>query len=428
MKCLLLLLFLSLPTYAQLPNTLGERKTLVILVNFQDKQEQPYTSTFVQGVLAQTNAYVQEASYQQTWLTTNVAGWFTIASSYTTCDPLTIASQAQVAATQAGFNVSSYSHLIYMFPANACPWTASATVGGTPTQMWKKGQPNFQQTTHEFGHNLGLWHSKSLDCGSDVICANGAIDEYGDHFDVMGSLDTQPNTVAAHFNLYQKEKLGWVNLTTVTAHGDYSIDNLAPVTAGSKGLKIAKSSGVWYYIEKRSAFGYDSWMNANITNGVLIHVGHEGEGSDKTSYLLDASPPNDWFDPALRVGQSFVDTSIDLGVTLLSVNASGAVVRVTCAACVPPPDTLSPAVSITAPVGTVPRNTTVSVQATASDNVGVDRVELLVNGVLLCTDFTAPYSCNWNVPGKKNATYTLLARAYDAAGNLGTHSTVVTAP
>jgi glucose/arabinose dehydrogenase len=91
-------------------------------------------------------------------------------------------------------------------------------------------------------------------------------------------------------------------------------------------------------------------------------------------------------------------------------------------------DNVAPTVSITNPAnGTVARKATVTIAATASDNVGVTRVEFLVNGALQCTDTAAPYTCNWRVPGAANKTYQLQARAFDLAGNLGTASVQVTA-
>jgi glucose/arabinose dehydrogenase len=91
-------------------------------------------------------------------------------------------------------------------------------------------------------------------------------------------------------------------------------------------------------------------------------------------------------------------------------------------------DTIAPTVAITNPANgaTVTRKTTVTITATASDNVGVTRVEFLVNGTLQCTDTTAPYSCNWSVPNVRNQTFQLLARAFDQAGNAGSSSVQVT--
>ncbi|HJS23857.1 MAG TPA: PQQ-dependent sugar dehydrogenase [Pyrinomonadaceae bacterium] len=92
-------------------------------------------------------------------------------------------------------------------------------------------------------------------------------------------------------------------------------------------------------------------------------------------------------------------------------------------------DNTPPTVSITNPANgaIVARKANITITATASDNVGVTRVDFLVNGALQCSDTTAPYSCNWRVPGAMNKTYQLQARAFDQAGNVGTASIQVTA-
>jgi glucose/arabinose dehydrogenase len=92
-------------------------------------------------------------------------------------------------------------------------------------------------------------------------------------------------------------------------------------------------------------------------------------------------------------------------------------------------DNIPPTVSITNPANgaSVARRSTVTITATASDNVGVTRVEFLVNGALQCSDTTAAYSCNWSVPNVRNQTFQLQARAFDQAGNVGTVSIQVTA-
>ena len=90
-------------------------------------------------------------------------------------------------------------------------------------------------------------------------------------------------------------------------------------------------------------------------------------------------------------------------------------------------DNIAPTVSITNPANgaTVARKSNVTITATANDNVGVTRVEFLVNGALQCTDTTAPYNCNWRVPSPPNKSYQLQARAFDLAGNSGAASVPV---
>ena len=94
----------------------------------------------------------------------------------------------------------------------------------------------------------------------------------------------------------------------------------------------------------------------------------------------------------------------------------------------PTGDITAPTVSITSPANgaSVPRKGNVAITATASDNVGVARVEFFVKGALQCTDVSFPYSCTWRVNAAPNKTYQIQARAFDAAGNSATATVNVT--
>lgn len=83
------------------------------------------------------------------------------------------------------------------------------------------------------------------------------------------------------------------------------------------------------------------------------------------------------------------------------------------------PDTTAPKVSITSPSRNAKVNGTVTISVAASDNIGVGKVEFYVNGVLKLTDGSSPYAYAWNTSTVTNGTYTLMSRAYDAAGNRG---------
>lgn len=333
----------SATTTAALPNTLGGQQTLVILVNFQDNPTQPYTAADAQNtVFGITSNFFLENSYQQSWLSGDVVGWFTIASSSTACDTNTIATQAQSAASAAGVNLSGYSHLVYAFPQNyACGWSGLSTVGGSPSQSWINYDMQLGTTGHELGHALGLWHSHLLDCGTTAtIGSNCTIAEYGDIIDMMGS----PGP--GHYNAFQKERLGWLNagasppITTVQTGGIYTLDTYELAGSGPKALKILKSvdsttgAKTWYYVETRQAVGFDTFIanqtTQNVTNGVVVHTGTEGNGT--TSDLLDMTPAtttyNAWYDFALVPGQSFQDPTAGMTITTEWVTSTGAAVTV----------------------------------------------------------------------------------------------------
>jgi parallel beta-helix repeat protein len=106
-----------------------------------------------------------------------------------------------------------------------------------------------------------------------------------------------------------------------------------------------------------------------------------------------------------------------------NVGVSAAVV-VTVANNVPPADTQAPSVMLGAPVGGATLSGPISVWATAADNVGVAQVDLLVDGVVVASDGTSPYSWGWSSSSVADGSHTLQARAYDAAGNAGSSAAV----
>jgi hypothetical protein len=87
-----------------------------------------------------------------------------------------------------------------------------------------------------------------------------------------------------------------------------------------------------------------------------------------------------------------------------------------------PSDTTPPTTSITSPANGSTLSGSVTISASASDNVGVTRVELWLDGVLGATATTAPYNFTWNTAASTNGSHTLQTKAYDAAGNMGVSS------
>jgi subtilisin family serine protease len=87
-------------------------------------------------------------------------------------------------------------------------------------------------------------------------------------------------------------------------------------------------------------------------------------------------------------------------------------------------DFISPSVLITSPADglVAARRSTITLTATAADDVGgggVQRVEFFANGSRICTDTTVTYSCSYRLPNVRSATLLIQAKAFDAAGNVG---------
>jgi hypothetical protein len=317
-------------TEAALPNTFGEQKVLVLLVNFQNDQSQPFTVATAQNlVFTNVNNFYREASYQQTWLTGNVYGYFTLPMNSGDCSSGSqISYYAKRAAESSGINVSAYSRYIYVFPtmAGCSGYSGWATIGGN--EAWINGSLTDRTVAHELGHNFGLYHARAMECGPEVFGANCSTIEMGNTIDMMG-LST------AHFHSYQKERLGWLNYgsspttTSVQTSGNYFIAPYSTSGSSPKALKILKSPGVWYYLELRHPFGFDSVLrnNSNVMNGVLITMNKETNGQD--NYLLDMTPEtSSWYDPALTVNRNYTDSNANITITPLSVTDTGATVNI----------------------------------------------------------------------------------------------------
>jgi len=88
-------------------------------------------------------------------------------------------------------------------------------------------------------------------------------------------------------------------------------------------------------------------------------------------------------------------------------------------------DTTPPTVAITSPSNGTTAAGVVTVNASASDNLAVTKVEFYVNNALLVSDTTGPFSFNWNTNSLADGDYKLSAKAYDAAGNVGQSSNVL---
>src|SRR3990167_9305922 len=304
--------------------SLGEQRSLMILVNFSDNTAQPWTTAQAKGMFDTLDAYIRENSAGRSWLSGAVSGWHTIALSSTVCDSYSLRNQARYAASQNGYNLSNYDRFIYVFPKNACGYAGSGSVGGKPTDTYINGLFDLHNLAHEFGHNLGLDHAHALECGATTLGSSCSSVVYGDSMDVLGT----NNGSQGHYNPFNKERLGWLHsreVLTVSSSGRFDLLPYADLGAyGVKVLKVVKADDPsnWYYVDFHQPVGFEanlldgSTVNAaNVTNGVVVRRA----GSRLFSDLLDMTPGtggsvSDWLDPALEQGHSFSDPAA--GVTL----------------------------------------------------------------------------------------------------------------
>ena len=90
--------------------------------------------------------------------------------------------------------------------------------------------------------------------------------------------------------------------------------------------------------------------------------------------------------------------------------------------------TVSEQLPPTVAIDTQYSNGTTTIVATATDNVGVEKVEIYVDGKLVATQIKAPYAFIWDVSTLTTGVHTIIAKAFDAAGNSGTATKTVQFP
>jgi peptidoglycan/xylan/chitin deacetylase (PgdA/CDA1 family) len=80
----------------------------------------------------------------------------------------------------------------------------------------------------------------------------------------------------------------------------------------------------------------------------------------------------------------------------------------------------APTATLTAPASGSTLSGTITLTASASSNVGISKVDYLVNGVVVATGTTAPnYSATWDSSTVGDGAVTVTARATDSGGNQG---------
>lgn len=189
-------------------------------------------------------------------------------------------------------------------------------------------------------------------------------------------------------------------------------DNLSSWSSYGSFVTLSAPGDVW---TTSNGSGYQEWMGTSFSSPLAAGVGALVMAANPS--LSGASVQNILQSTAVDLGAAGKDIYYGYG----RVNASAAVQA---ALSTPVADTTPPMAAIFSPAASSSVSGIVPVNVSASDNVGVSSVQLAVNGTTVATSTTAPYSFSWDSTGVANGSATLVAYAYDAAGNKGASSPV----
>ena len=308
------------------PNTFGEQRVAVILVNFQNLMAAPYTAGTAQSVtFGEVNQFYLDNSYGQTSITGQRVRVVHAA------DQCAVHLRLQPDRDESGsggrrerrepepIRSARSTRSRRSACADGGVWGRLAEIRRAPGSTAATRSRSWDTSSDTISV---IYHSNSKPCSTGGCSAS----EYGDDRDMMGM------SAVGHFNGFQKERLGWLNygssppIQNVTSSGTYWIEAYGTASnGGPKALRILKSTDsggnrTWYYIESRAQLGFDNGFNA----GVTVHTGSESTGN--SSYQVDLVPTTTSFDSLLDPGQMFTDPASDIAIRTVSASDAGAFV------------------------------------------------------------------------------------------------------
>lgn len=240
------------------------------------------------------------------------------------------------------WSYSPYKALVVFIPSGlqggilGYGWSSNGTSG----RILMPQVSNFTRNvlTHEFGHVLGVMHADSLECqngqSDTAVFGQGcSIHEYGDTSDLMGyARHFETPTISASFWDYGGFGRGDEirNVGVASGRKTYTLSPWAG-TAANRALKFTDpKSSETYYLELRTATGYDRNLALNGNRGVKIT--QSGGNTPASSIILMPSTfPRKLYDYATNTawpaGSTFT-THAGTTVKINTVSDAGASVTI----------------------------------------------------------------------------------------------------
>lgn len=221
------------------------------------------------------------------------------------------------------------------------------------------------------------------------------------------SWDTTTATNGSH-NLQAKAydaagNSGASSLVTVTVQNADATAPVAAITAPSNGSTVSNAVTVNINATDNTGVASVEWY----LDGVLAGSSAGASASFPWDTTKSANGPH-------SLQAKAYDTAGNAGASATSaVTVQNAVA-----------DTTAPTVQITSPASGAKVGKTVKIYVSASDNVGVTRVDLNIDGKLFGSSTSSAPVFSWNTSKAAGGQHTLQAFAYDAAGNQGASAIV----
>ncbi len=237
-----------------------------------------------------------------------------------------------------------YMHYGYLYGSQSdsgCGTWGDAGNPNNPAKYSSYEQSSLLGGAQEIGHNLGMAHEHTMDCGGMTMpdntssCSNV---EYGSRLSFMGMGRGHPSA-------YHKVHMGWLsgcNVVTAGGEGTFTLFPLETPCNATQVIQVAAPKSrqppsgtntqlTHYYLEFRVPIGYD--MQAVNGPQVMIYISGNWSAANRYAshtFLLDLTPNTSALNDAglATVGASFSDPGGGLTFTLDAVSMTSATVRI----------------------------------------------------------------------------------------------------
>ena len=158
-----------------------------------------------------------------------------------------------------------------------------------------------------------------------------------------------------------------------------------------------------------------AWSASTDNVGVTGYRVERCTGSSCTNFAQIATPTTTSYSDTGRTASTTYRYRVRAADAAANLSAYSSIANATTTAA----DTTPPTVSISSSApGPFNPPTSVAINARASDNVGVTKVEFYDGATLKATDTSSPYSYIWSITAADAGSHAWTAKAYDAANNV----------